>query len=128
MAMIPMECETINSTSEVLSNSILNRPSSYPSGMTSSNKNTWYYKIGSKVILNVGVYYTNTATVMSTAVTLFTLPTGYRPPTTLVLKACGYSFANNAILQVKTDGSVVATSVDNGIYGHLEFDAMDAIA
>lgn len=82
----------------------------------------WYGKIGTRVYLHIGM---TGLTANAAPVTVFTLPTGYRPIADMVcLGAGGASYTSIAIMSVNTAGVVRVNSQDAYARIDMMFDAL----
>lgn len=87
---------------------------------TTSDWNTYYYKIGTRVcvVFAVGGLTAGTATI------IFTLPSGYRPRHKSCTAFYGGSSATKAgIVNITPDGGVSINSPTTSAYGSIMFDA-----
>ena len=92
-----------------------------------SGFSTYYYKIGTRVEINISVQISNGSSATSTII--FTLPEGYRPKYSIAIAATAgavSSVGTNRIVVTDT-GNVIVQNVASSsrIYGHLTFDAFN---
>ena len=92
-----------------------------------SGLSTYYYKIGTRVEVNISVQISSGASPTNTII--FTLPEGYRPKYTIAIPAtAGTAIAtgSNRIVVTNT-GNVIVQNITNSsrIYGHVTFDVFN---
>ena len=124
--LLGMEQMSINDANKKLDSSILKTPTDINTDFGDNYNRCRYYKVGTRVVLNVSLVKKNTSQGFSN-VLLFTLPEGYRPFTVLAGRGCAYpqTPANNSTIQVYADGSVYGTSADSHIHCLIVFDAFN---
>jgi len=91
---------------------------------TSNNNGTFYYKIGTRVHVNIAVTGLGS---LSSAIVLFTLPVGYRPSSYIVYS--GYTGSHKTASEapkgfIDSAGTVTYDPTPSGaVYASVEFDA-----
>ena len=82
--------------------------------------NTYYYKIGSRVHVHIGISLSAT-----TRTVLFTLPVGFRPKTLLGHICVGSDINQVAGLQVVKNGNIVGMTSSGYILADVDFDTFE---
>lgn len=80
----------------------------------------YYYKIGTKVHVHLGISVPDTATK-----TIYTLPQGYRPYSRVGNIGCGSNVQNTGGIQIDTDGTIKAGSLEGYVLVDIEYDAFN---
>lgn len=83
--------------------------------------NCWYYKIGHKVTVHIGI---NGLTSNSNT-TLWRLPAGYRPKSMVSFAGTGSSISNTSRYRIEENGDVKVRSEAAYAVGQIEFDAFN---
>lgn len=82
--------------------------------------NSFYYKVGSRVHLHIGIKIENTANTQ-----IYTLPEKYRPFAIAVAIGTGSSFSNFASIQVDNQGKVYVNSQHGYANIDIEYDTLN---
>lgn len=118
------KAEEINNTTELLPRNIRQTPT-IASGYSNYQYKTYYYKIGTRVVLSVGIHKNDNTPI--SGVYLFTLPEGYRPSNTIYAPFFNDALNSVAPVGMFSDGRFyVYSSSDKGVFGNIEFDAFEA--
>ena len=80
----------------------------------------YYYKIGTKVHVHLGISVPDTATK-----NIYTLPQGYRPYSRVGNSGCGSNVQNTGGIQIDTDGTIKAGSLEGYVLVDIEYDAFN---
>lgn len=80
----------------------------------------YYYKIGTKVHVHLGISVPDTATK-----NIYTLPQGYRPYSRVGNIGCGSNVQNTGGIQIDTDGIIKAGSLEGYVLVDIEYDAFN---
>ena len=89
-------------------------------GHQASYGGCYYYKIGTKVHLHVGL----NGLTANTLHTAFTLPVGYRPDSYITNRGSGGTATTESFCQVSSAGAVMVRSADTYALVDLEYDAV----
>lgn len=113
--------DSINDTSLLLNSSIRQFPT-ISNGSNYATNSTWYYKIGTRVFVNISV---KSLTANSEKV-IFTLPVGYRPVASMNYRGKGMSASEPTDVEVASNGNVyVRTGTSSICFMSLTFDAFN---
>ena len=116
------KAEDINNPNEKISSSVGTEPT-LPTGYSSYNHCTWYYKKGSRVCMSAVARKDSGDMAVNTS--LFTLPQGYRPKNDIYY--VGQNYANNSysLLAIYASSGLVSVKYTTGvgIASYIEFDA-----
>lgn len=91
-------------------------PGSATSVQNANQKRCYLVKTGKSVRCYCGIGYADGSTTIGSEITLFTIPSGYRPKTEKVFPAVGYRAIGRTIaanLVYKTDGTITQTSAQD---------------
>ena len=91
-------------------------PGSATSVQNANQKRCHLVKTGKSVRCYCGIGYADGSTAIGSGITLFTIPSGYRPKTEKVFPAVGYRAIGRTIaanLVYKTDGTITQTSAQD---------------
>lgn len=80
--------------------------------------NSFYYKIGTKVYVHIGLNNIST-----TGVTIFHMPEGYRPKCYSRFMVAGSNYENNGQIVINSDGTMVAAAPSTFLNGEIEYEA-----
>lgn len=80
----------------------------------------YYYKIGTKVHVHLGISVPDTATK-----NIYTLPQGYRPYSRVGNVGGGSNVQNTGGIQIDTDGTIKAGSLEGYVLVDIEYDAFN---
>lgn len=91
-------------------------PGSATSVQNANQKRCYLVKTGKSVRCYCGIGYADGSTAIGSGITLFTIPSGYRPKATKIFPAVGYRAIGRTIaanLAYNTDGTITQTSAQD---------------
>lgn len=91
-------------------------PGSATSVQNANQKRCYLVKTGKSVRCYCGIGYADGSTTIGSGITLFTIPSGYRPKATKIFPAVGYRAIGRTIaanLVYNTDGTITQTSAQD---------------
>lgn len=117
---VPEGYEEVDETAVNLKTSIIHQVTPINGTNYDFYGNTYYYKIGSRVHVHIGINLT-----VNTNENIFTLPVGYRPYTIIGAVGLGSIINSTSGVQITSDGSVTVNTQSQYVLLDIEFDTFE---
>lgn len=118
---VPDGYESVDETSINLNTSIIHQVTPTNGSNYASYGNTYYYKVGSRVHVHIGISLSATSYTV-----ILTLPTGYRPMIRSAFAGIGSGLDTFVGIQVETNGDIAVITKSGYVMADFDFDTFES--